>query len=195
MMSRTKFEQFLNHRHSLLIQYRMGDLSKQEFINENYWFLEQLGIDPFERIDNVKKAMYNYHYHNAKAKYWQRMAKDRRASEQEKRMNLELSVTHYREKDHATLKLLRLIDFKGVEAYRVHVHSEKLKDKLIEIVLTDKDLLLELGSISAMTGAVDGDDLVLHTRSDLITRVLQENGVFQDGKRQSLTGHYINQDY
>lgn len=194
-MQRSKFAQFLNHRHSLLVQYRMGDLSKQEFIDGNYWFLEELGIQPFERIDNVKKAIYNYHYHNAKAKYWQRMAGDRRAPDIERRHGHELSIDHYREKDNATLKLLRLIEFRGVTAYRVHVHSTKLKDRLIEIVLSDPDVLSEIASISPMHGAVDGDDLVLHTRSEMIGRVLKENGVYLDEKRDSLTGHYINQTY
>lgn len=194
-MTRSKFAQFLNHRHSLLVQYRMGDLSKQEFIDGNYWFLEELGIHPFERVDNVKKAIYNYHFHNAKAKYFQRMANDRRASEAERRDAQEISIDHYREKDSATLKLLRLIDFRHVSAYMVHVYSSKLKDKLIEIVLSDPDLLLEISSIAPMHGAVDGDDLVLHTRSEMIGRVLKENGVFQEEKRNSLTGSYINQMY
>jgi hypothetical protein len=191
-MVRSKYEQFLQYRQSLLIQYRMGDLSKHEFIMESFHHLEQLGIHPFERIDNVRKAIYNYHYFNVRAKYWQRMAASPRLPEQERQACHQAANEEYRMKDQATLKLLRLIDYKGVEAYPVIVRSKKLKDSLIEIVLHDPDVLLEISAIQPMDAAVDGDDLVLHTRSDLIGTLLRENGVFHEKKRHSLTGGYIN---
>ena len=71
-----KFDRFLRHRQSLLLQYKMGDLTKNEFIEENFHYIERLGIQPFTRVDNIKKAIYNYHYHNVNAKYWQSIAKD-----------------------------------------------------------------------------------------------------------------------
>lgn len=191
-MVRSKYEQFLQHRQSLLIQYRMGDLTKHEFIMENFHYLEQLGIQPFERIDNVRKAIYNYHYFNVRAKYWQRVAMSTRIPDQERQACHQAANEEYRMKDHATLRLLRLIDYKGVEAYPVIVRSKKLKGSLIEIVLHDPDVLLEISAIQPMDTAVDGDDLVLHTRSAMIATLLRENGVFHDQKRHSLTGHYIN---
>ena len=51
----SKFDRFLRHRQSLLIQYKMGDMTKNEFIENNYRYMESLGIKPFTRIDNVKK--------------------------------------------------------------------------------------------------------------------------------------------
>lgn len=191
-MVRSKYEQFLQYRQSLLIQYRMGDLTKHEFIMESFHHLEQLDIHPFERIDNVRKAIYNYHYFNVRAKYWQRMAASTRIPEQERQACHQAANEEYRMKDQATLKLLRLIAYKGVEAYPVIVRSRKLKDSLIEIVLHDPDVLLEISAIQPMDAAVDGDDLVLHTRSALIARLLRENGVFHEQKRHSLTGSYIN---
>ena len=192
-MVRSKFEQFLQYRQSLLIQYRMGDLSKHEFIMESFHHLEYLDIKPFERIDNVRKAIYNYHYYNVRAKYWQRLAASPRLPESERQACHSAANEEYRMKDKATVRLLRIIDFKGVEAYPVIVHSKKLKDSLIEILLTDPDVLLEVRAIQPMDAAVDGDDLVLHTRSAWIADLLRENGVFQEKKRHSLTGHYINQ--
>lgn len=191
-MVRSKFEQFLQYRQSLLIQYRMGDLTKHEFIMESYHHLEHLGIRPFERIDNIRKAIYNYHYFNVRAKYWQRMAASPRLPEPERISCRQEANEEYRQKDHATLKLLRLIDFRGVEAYPVVVHSRRLKDSLIEIVLRDPDTLLEIRAIQPMDAAVDGDDLVLHTRSLMIADILRENRVFSEQKRHSLTGDYIN---
>ena len=192
-MVRNKFEQFLQYRQSLLIQYRMGDLSKHEFIMESFHHLEHLDIRPFERIDNVRKAIYNYHFYNVRAKYWQRMAASSRIPEGERQAYHSAAIDEYKMKDQATLRLLRLIDFKGVEAYPVVVRSVKLKESLIEILLTDPDVLLDVRAIQPMDAAVDGDDLILHTRSHSITNVLREYGVFHEKKRHSLTGRYINQ--
>lgn len=192
-MVRNKFEQFLQYRQSLLIQYRMGDLSKHEFIMESFHHLEHLDIRPFERIDNVRKAIYNYHFYNVRAKYWQRMAASSRLPEGERQAYHSTAIDEYKMKDQATLRLLRLIDFKGVEAYPVVVRSAKLKESLIEILLTDPDVLLDVRAIQPMDTAVDGDDLILHTRSLSIANVLRENGAFHEKKRHSLTGHYINQ--
>jgi hypothetical protein len=194
-MAQNKFNLFLQHRQSLLIQYRMGDLSKNEFIMENYDYLEYLGITPFERIDNVKKAIYNYHFFNVTAKYWARLSSDKHIPISEQNMCYENSIEAYRMKDAATLKLLRLIDFRGIEAFYVQVASQKLKNHLIEIVLRDPDLLLEISTLYPMTAAVDGDDLILHTRSEMIVRILKENGAFSDEKKASLAGCYINQKY
>jgi len=191
-MWHNRFEQFLQHRHSLLIQYRMGDLSKHEFVMENYQHLEYLNIEPFERIDNIKKAIYNYHYYNVRAKYWQRLSTLPSIHEADKQEYRYLSNEEYRLKDSATVHLLRIIQYKSVEAYPVVVHSRKLKGILVEIVLTDPDVLMELRSVQPMDSAVDGDDLILHTRSSWIADLLRENGVFSEKKRHSLAGVYIN---
>jgi hypothetical protein len=187
-----KFDKFLNHRQSLLIQYKMGDMTKNEFIEENYRYVESLGIQPFTKVDNVKKAVYNYHYHNVNAKYWQRIAVDPRNSEKERQAYFSESYNHYRLKDRATLDLLRLIDYRGVEAYYVNVRSSLLKGKLIEIVVNNPDVLLEINTIGS---SFDQDLLILHTKSEGIAEELQKNGVLGEDKRKSLTDSYINQKY
>lgn len=190
-----KFDQFLRNRQSLLIQYKMGDMTKNEFIEENFHYMESLGIQPFTRVDNVKKALYNYHYHNVNAKYWQRISNDPKNTDRQRQAYFTKSLEHYREKDHATLALLRLIDYKGVEAYYVNVKSPLLKGKLIEIVITDPDILLEINAFYSTYHSADHDLLILHTKSLGVAEALRKNGVLREDKRQSLTDSYINQKY
>ncbi|MGI6084869.1 MAG: DUF6648 family protein [Acetivibrionales bacterium] len=189
-----RFDRFLRHRQSLLIQYKMGDLTKNEFIEKNYRYMESLGIKPFTRIDNVKKAVYNYHYYNVSAKYWQWIARDPKNTDKERQAYQTESLNLYYKKDNATLALLRLIDF-NVEAYYVRVKSNKLKDKLIEIVIKDPDILLEINAFYPVGGINDNDYLILHTKSAFIANALKTNGILENHKRKSLTDNYINQKY
>lgn len=190
-----KFEQFLKHRQSLLIQYKMGDMTKNEFIDENFYYVESLGIKPFTRIDNIKKAVYNYHYYNVYAKYWQRLSNNPKNTDKERQAYYTQSLEFYRLKDQATSSLLRLIDFKGVEAYYVSVKSALLKDKLIEIVIKDPDILCELDAFESFNATGDSDYLILHTMSIGIVNALRQNNAFYEDKRRSLTDNYINQKY
>ncbi|NLI39430.1 MAG: hypothetical protein GX384_08830 [Clostridiaceae bacterium] len=187
-----KFDRFLRHRQSLLLQYKMGDLTKNEFIEENFHYIERLGIQPFTRVDNIKKAIYNYHYHNVNAKYWQRIARDTRNTSKERQAYYTQSYNHYREKDRSTLQLLRLIDYSGVEAYYVNVRSSLLKGKLIEIVIHNPDVLME---INTPGNTFEQELLILHTKSQGIAEALRNNGVLREDKRKSLTDSYINQKY
>ncbi len=189
-----KFDQFLRHRQSLLIQYKMGDMTKNEFIEENFSYMESLGIKPFTRVDNVKKAVYNYHYYNVHAKYWQWIANDPKNTDKERQAYYTESINYYHQKDQATLSLLRLIDFKA-EAYYVNVKSQLLKDKLIEIVIRDPDILLEIDAYHSLSGSTDSDYLILHTKSLAVANALKNNGILRDDKRHSLTDSYINQKY
>ena len=50
-----KFDRFFRHRQSLLLQYKMGDLTKNEFIEENFHYIERLGIQPFTRLTISRK--------------------------------------------------------------------------------------------------------------------------------------------
>lgn len=188
-----KFDQFLRHRQSLLVQYKMGDMTKNEFIDENFKYMESLGIKPFTRVDNVKKAVYNYHYYNVNAKYWQWIANDPKNTEKERRTCYSESLNYYHYKDQATLFLLRLIDF-NAEAYYVNVKSQLLKGKLIEIVIKDPDVLLEINAFQSFD-LHDNDYLILHSKSLGIADALRKSGVLKEDKRQSLTDSYINQKY
>ena len=189
-----KFEQFLRYRQSLLLQYKMGDMTKSEFIEENFRHMESLGIKPFERIDNIKKAVYNYHYYNVNAKYWRWIANDPKNTDKERRSYYAESLNYYYLKDKTTLALLRLIDFNCV-AYYVHVKSKHLRDKLVEIVIKDPDILMEIDAFRTLSDSDDGDYLILHTKSTAVINALRANGVLKDGRQQSLTDDYINKKY
>lgn len=190
-----KFDNFLQHRQSLLFQYKMGDLTKNEFIEANFETIERLGIKPFEKIDNVKKAIYNYHYFNVLAKYYYRLAKDYPLGSRQRAGLLAQSNSFYHEKDKVTMTLLKLLDFRNVEAYFVKVKSKKLQDKLFEIVIRDPDVLFEINTLSSPNGGMEADDLVLHSKSPFILKRLKEEGVFLDGKKRSVADSYINQKY
>ncbi|HEY8421004.1 MAG TPA: DUF6648 family protein [Thermoclostridium sp.] len=190
-----KFNSFLQHRQSLLFQYKMGDLTKNEFIEANFETIERLGIKPFERIDNVKKAIYNYHYFNVLAKYYYSLAKDYPSGSKQRAGFLAQSNSFYHEKDKVTMALLKLLDFRNVEAYFVKVKSKKLQDKLFEIVIRDPDVLFEINTLSSPNGGMDAYDLVLHSKSPFILKRLKEEGVFLEEKKKSVADSYINQKY
>ena len=68
------------------------------------------------------------------------------------------------------------MDYKGVEAYLINVHSKELKGKLFEIILTDYNM-------------------ILHSTNTLILKNLREEGVFSETVKKSLIDGYINQRY
>lgn len=172
-----KFDKFLLHRQSLIDQYAKGDLSKVEFIEENYKFINSLGIEPFKKIDNVKKAIYNYQYYNGLAKYYQKKAHDVNKRNKSRNDFFELADFYYSKKDHATEKLLQLLDFTGIEAYYVKVNSPNLKKRLIEIVVKEND------------------NFILHSKNEKILNMLIEENALIPEERKSLVDSYINQKY
>ncbi len=176
-MQNNKFEQFLKNRQSLIDQYTKGDLTKDEFIRANYQFINSIDIKPFQRVDNEKKAIYNYQYYNVLAKYYQKMAHNLKKSHQAREEYFELADHYYFKKDQATEKLLKIIDFRGVEAYFVRVKSPNLKKKLFEMVFEDFD------------------NLVLHSKNEHILQMLKEENVFSPEIRDSVVDSYINQKY
>jgi len=194
-MVRDKFEQFLRHRQSLLYQYKMGDLTKNEFIEESYRTIEKLGIKPFQKVDNIKKSIYNYHYYNVLAKFYYRLSKDYPAGSRQWRSYILQSNNYYLEKDKATMTLLKLLDYRNIDAYFVKVRSKKLKNKLFEIVIRDPDVLMEINTLSLRYDGMEAYDLVLHSKNPAILKSLRSNGVFRDEKIKSLADSYINQTY
>ena len=116
-MVNNRFEQFLKNRQSLIDQYKKGDLTKEEFIEENFRCINFLDIKPFQKIDNVKKALYNYQYYNVLAKYYQKKAHDPKNGSSSRQEYIELADYFYSKKDRVTAKLLKLLDFTGIEAY------------------------------------------------------------------------------
>ncbi|WP_042682677.1 DUF6648 family protein [Anaerosalibacter massiliensis] len=174
------FDNFFDHRNSLIIQYKNGDISKREFLEGNFDFVEQMNVKPFSQIDSYEKGMYNYQYYNVLAKYYTMLAKDmKREGQSDKYYTYYLNEGnyYYREKDRATLQLLRFLDFKNIEAYFIKVESKFLKDKLYEIVLKDYEYA------------------IFHSKSKWLLDILRKEGIFIEGKKVSLIDEYINETY
>ncbi len=174
------FDTFFENRSSLIIQYSNGDISKKEFLESNFDFVQAMNIKPFDKIDSFEKGMYNYQYYNVLAKYYTMLAKDiRRDGKHDEYYTYYKNIgnRYYHEKDKATLQLLRHLKFQNVEAYFIEVESKFLRDKLYEIVL------------------LDYKEAIFHSKSRWLLRILREEGVFIEGKKKSLIDDYINEKY
>ncbi len=174
------FDRFFEHRDSLIIQFRNGDITKREFLQMNFDFIQKIRMKPFDRVDSFEKGMYNYQYYNMLAKYYTMLGVDiKRQGKHYKYFKNHLNKAHryYNEKDKSTLKLLRYLEFENVDAYFIKVESEKLKNKLYEIVLNDYEFA------------------IFHSKSKWLLKILRANGVFEEGKRKSLIDNYINEKY
>lgn len=168
------------NRSSLIIQYSNGDITKKEFLEYNFDFVQEMNVKPFSRIDSFEKGMYNYQYYNVLAKYYTMLAKDiRRDGKHSKYYTYykNMGNEYYHQKDRATLQLLRFLEFKNVEAYFIQVESKFLQGKLYEIVL------------------LDYKEAIFHSKSYWLLEILKKEGVFIEGKKKSLIEDYINERY
>lgn len=168
-------QKYFRYRQSLIDQYVKGDMTKREYLQKNYDAVINSNIKPFQNTDTVEKALYNYQYFNALAKQMKSISEDFKDYEM-KQVYMEKSDYYYSKKDKATNKILRMLDFRGVEAYFVKVKSKNLKGKLFEIVLLDYNV-------------------ILHSTNDIILNLLKQEEVFYEQTRQSLIDEYINHKY
>lgn len=151
-------------------------MTKREYLQANYEAVVYNDIKPFKNIDTVLKGLFNYQYYNARAKEKKQASTIKDLDKDEKREYLDSCNYFYGKKDRATLKVLELMEYKGVEAYFIKVRSKELKGKLFEIVLKDYNI-------------------ILHSTNELILKRLREEEVFSEGSRKSLIDGYINQRY
>jgi hypothetical protein len=174
------FERFFKQRESLIIQYKNGDISKREYIEFNFDYIKKMNLQPFQRIDSLEKGIYTYQYYNVLAKYTYMLAVDIKKRGNHPKLYKEYidkANYYYHLKDKTTFKLLKVIDFKNVDAYYIKVQSSYLKNKLYEIVLKDYN------------------NIVLHSKSLWLLRILKEEGVFTDIIKKSIVDGYVNEKY
>lgn len=174
------FDRFFKHRDSLIIQFKNGDISKREFLQLNFDFVQKMRVKPFDKIDSFEKGMYNYQYYNVLAKYYYMLGVDLKREGKDYKYfknHINKANYYYNEKDKSTLKFLRYLEFKGMEAYFVKVQSKNLKDKLYEIVLLEYEYA------------------IFHSKSRWLLKILREEGVFDEGKKLSLIDEYVNEKY
>jgi len=161
-------DKYFKYRQNLIEQYIKGDMSKSEYLTANMDAVLNLKSEPFKKIDSVKKGLFNYQYFNA-------IAKDIKMNSPNFNKSDEANY-YYNKKDQATLKVIELLNYKGILAYPIYVRSKALKNKLFEIVLKDYNM-------------------ILHSTSELILKRLREEYVFCEETRKSLIDNYINQKY
>ncbi|MEA4816710.1 MAG: DUF6648 family protein [Lachnospiraceae bacterium] len=170
-----KIEKYFKTRQNLINQYLKGDLTKKEFLIKNYNAVIYSDIGPFENMDSVLKGLFNYQFYNALAKESKALSSRESLDRDVKNSYLSEANYYYRKKDDATLSILKKLDFKGVSAYHVKVRSKYLKNKLIEIIIEDYNM-------------------ILHTTNPFIESKLREENVL-DEKRHSVIDGYVNQKY
>jgi len=176
-MEKSVYDRFWQHRQSLIYQYNIGDIGKDEFIERNYEYIQSMNVSPYRRVDNFKKGMFNYQYYNVLAKYYQRKASRSRKGSDAQRDYLARAGLFYEKKDRATARMLELCGYTGVRAYFVRVHSQALRSTLYEIVFDEHP------------------GIVLHSTDPGILESLRAAGVFAEGKRRSVVHDYINEKY
>ena len=174
------FERFFDNRSSLILQFGNGDLSKREFLEQNFDLVRKSNLKPFLRVDTYEKGMFNYQYYNVLAKYYTMLAKEIKNTRKHQKYYsyyLNKGNNYYHEKDRAALSLLKFLEFKGIEAYFVKMESKSLRDKLYEIVL------------------LDYKEAIFHSKSLWLLEILREEKVFIEEKKVSLIDEYINETY
>ncbi|MBQ3616372.1 MAG: hypothetical protein II993_10315 [Anaerotignum sp.] len=169
-------QKYFKNRQCLIDQYTKGDMTKREYLRKNYEAVVYGDIGPFRNMDTVEKALFNYQYYNALAKENKTISTSRDMDYELKQDYIEKSNYYYSKKDRATLTALRMLDYRGVEAYFVKVRSKFLKGKLFEIVIAE-------------------EDIILHSTSPLILKCLREEGVFHEESRKSVIDDYVNHRY
>ncbi len=185
---KTTFDIFFEERDALFFLYKKGDLTKKEFIEENYFHIKRLNLKPFKKIDSFEKGIYNYQYYNALAKYGKLQARDKKLSEKHPELMRELEENirqYYRKKDEALIRLLRFLDFENVEAYFVKSKSEALNYKLFEVVLLECEYL----------EGYRFEDVVFHSINPGILAELRKEGVFTEERKKSRIDDYVNRKY
>jgi hypothetical protein len=170
-------QKYFYYRQGLIDQYLKGDMTKREYLRKNYETVLNNDIGPFTNVDTVEKGLYNYQYYNALAKQMKYESTSYGLEWEIKKTYRQQSNYYYSKKDEATRRVLKMLDYKGVEAYFVKVKSKSLKGRLFEIVIHDYK------------------NMILHSTNEGILNSLREEGVFSEGSRISLIDGYVNQKY
>ena len=158
-----EIQKYFKYRQGLIDQYVKGDMTKREYLSRNLDAVLSLRNKPFNIVDTLEKGLFNYQYYNA-------LAKECKNTDPAK------TDYYYSKKDKATLSVLRILDFRGIEAYFIRVRSPQLKGRLFEIIISEYQM-------------------ILHSANREILERLKQEGVFSGETRQSLIDGYINQKY
>ena len=155
-------------------------ISKDEFLYRNLSYIERLDLKPFNRIDSIDKAIYNYQYYNLLAKKSNTDASKLLHNPKKKKAYLRCinqRENYYDLKDIATLKLIEMVGYDNVESYFIKLRSKRLQGIIFEIYISSLD------------------KVILHSKNNNILNMLRQNEVFDEEVRPSLIDSYVNKSY
>lgn len=165
-------ENFEKMRLDLITRLENGEISKAEYLEKSFAFFDGRNFSEPDTISNLDDGIFYYYYFNTLAKYCMMRYKS------ENNSSLATIANEYYEiKENVFSKIICLLKSEDVKAYYVELGSVKLKKRLVEIVLMDRE------------------KLIFHTlRADNIRR-LKNLGYLGEGIRKSLISDYINTKY
>lgn len=178
MATKKELDLFIEKRNLYIDQLDEKEITKEEFLNLNFLLLDQLSMTPFLTISTYEQGLYNYHYYNTLAKYYNTRRNQIHSRNKKDRSYKELTnkcMNYYREKDRALGEILRIKNYKGVIAYYVKVFSTRLqRERLFEIYLEDEE------------------KAIFHTFDKKILEGLKNHHCFLEEERISLIDNYVN---
>lgn len=180
MLEKKKLDLFENWRIESIDLLSQSKIDKDEFLERNYSFLQNLELKPFSKIKLLEEAVYNYQYYNIMAKYSNSKAFSFQNTPKKKKLYARLindRENYYYLKDLATKSLLDIIGYENVEAYYISLKSKRLTGRIFEIHINCYE------------------KLILHSKNKKILEKLRNNNVFFEEIRKSLIDSYVNRSY
>lgn len=178
MINNENFNQFIDSRNQLIEKLEKKEITKTEFIEENYGYFLNCDIEPVDEPQSIEQGIFNYQYYNIMAKYSFLMKNELEFRNPHEAANYnEQAFNFYKMKDKATLAMIELVNYENVEAYYVDLLSSELEGKLFEVIIKGVE------------------KAVFHSKDKRILNRLEKNGVFNPDKKKSVIHDYVNTKY
>jgi hypothetical protein len=178
-LSLIDIEAFYKKRDYLIDALEAGDLDKAAYFEESMAYLKEINFKP-QPVDTLDfdSAVIHYQYFNlmAKMNFVEQEAKTFNQPEQAQKHH-DTGFDFYTKKDQVSMRLLELVNYKGLKAYYITMQSKSLEGKLFEILFEDESRI------------------VLHSRDKRILYRLTTAGVFDDQIQPSIIHDYVNTRY
>ncbi len=173
-----KFNEFITERNRLIDCLESKELSKSDYIEQNYKKFVDGISEPSTDIQNLDEGLIAYHYYNILAKKLIMEGNDAyfRDPFYAKKCHFE-AYSNYTKKDRVTMAIMDILGYKDIEAYFVKLESENLNESLYEIV------------------ALNYFRVIFHSKDTRLLNRLRDKGVFCEGIKNSKIDDYINTRY
>ncbi len=177
-MKTIDFAAHAKRRLQLIEQLESGQLDKVQFIELNTQLYNDYIIELPSTISSLEEGLFYYQYYNTMAKYYQIKYKyllDENIFDAIEMRNQ--SSAYYRDKENITKLIISREYNEPITAYYVDVNSQRLKNKLVEIIFLERD------------------KVILHTLDKQVIKILKRKKYFKYNKLKSRIEMYINQPY